>query len=214
MISTRSFCFIFIEFHRRFKTWNPKIKRFLNETVFLNFIHAITSTKFFTDSATKAKTSNSNNLKIINVLNSIIFASSTLMQMSGNVVENSNLSKHFSLTRLNESVKIKWKIMILFVIGFDNLIVFNSSFCFFFSFFWLFSRVDPFASHHTPAGWADGGGKWKKSRRYFFFLNWNVFKSGRFISFIEWNSCFSCVSLRLLCSFVEWTVYCFLRSQK
>ena len=125
------------------------MKRFLNETIFLNFICAITSTKFFIDFATKATTFNLNNLKMIDVLDLIIFASFALMQMSGNVVENSNSPKHFSLIHLSEPVKTEWKIMILFVIDFDNLIVFYSSFCFFFSLSFLAfpasrpSRVPP-----------------------------------------------------------------------
>ena len=203
MISTRSFHFIFIEVCHRFKVWNSKTKRFLNKTVFLNFIYTITSAKFFADSATKTAIPNLNNLKIIDVLDSVIFTSFALMQMSGSVVENSNFSKHSSLIRLNEPAEIKWKIMILFIIDFDNLIVFYSLFYFFSFFFWLFPRVDFFASHHTSAERTNEGKEWKRSRRCVFFLNWNVFKFGRFMNFIEWDLCFSRVFLRSLCSFVE-----------
>ena len=112
------------------------MKRFLNETVFLNFIHTITSIKFFADSATKMTIPNSNDLKMIDVLDLIISASSALVQMLKNVVENSNSSKHFPLVRLNKSAEAEWEIMILFIIDFDNSIVFYSSFRFllFFSF--------------------------------------------------------------------------------
>ena len=81
------------------------MKNFLNETVFSNFICAITSTKFFADFATKVTTFNLNDLKMIDVLDSIISTSFALMQMLKNVIENSNLSKHFFLTRLSESAK-------------------------------------------------------------------------------------------------------------
>ena len=134
------------------------MKKFLNETVFSNFIHAITSTKFFADSATKTTIPNLNNLKMIDVLNSIIFASSALVQMSRNVVENSNPLKHFSLARLNESVKIGWKVMTSFITGFDSLIVFYSSFCFFFSFFSDFFRQSTLSRLITPPQ----GGRTKK----------------------------------------------------
>ena len=108
------------------------MKKFLNEIIFLNFICVITSAKFFIDFATKMTTFNSNNLKMIDVLNLIISASSALVQMSRSVVGNSNSSKHSSLTHLSEPAKTEWEIMISFVIDFDNLIVFYSPFCFFF----------------------------------------------------------------------------------
>ena len=170
MINTRSFHLIFIEFRRRFKVQNSKTKRFLNKIVFLNFICAITSVKFSADSTTKTTILNLNNLKMIDVLNSVISASSALVQMSGTVVENSNSPKHSPLIHLSEPVKIKWRIMISFIINFDNLIVFYSSFRFFFVLFWPFSRVDFLASHHTSAGRADGGGEWRKNRRCVFFF--------------------------------------------
>ena len=203
MVNTYSFRFIFVGFRRRFKVWNSKIKIFLNKTVFLNFIYAITSVKFFADFAMKTKTPNLNNLKMIDVLNLIIFASFALMQMSRNVVENSNFSKHFLLIHLNEPAKAKWKVMISFIIDFDNLIVFYSSFrFFFFSFLAFFASRSPRVSPHFHRA---GGRrkKVKKSRRCVFLLNWNVFKSGHFTNFIEWNSCFSYVFLCSLCLFVE-----------
>ena len=191
------------------------MKKFLNEIIFLNFICVITSAKFFIDFATKMTTFNSNNLKMIDVLNLIISASSALVQMSRSVVGNSNSSKHSSLTHLSEPAKTEWEIMISFVIDFDNLIVFYSPFCFFFFFlFWPFPRVDLLASHHIPTGRTNEEEEWKKSRRCVFLLNWGVFKFDYFTNFAEWDSCFSRVFLRLLCSFVKWTIYYFLCSQK
>ena len=87
-------------------------------------------------------------------------------------------------------------------------------FSFFFSLFWPFSRVDPLAFHHISAEQTDERREWKKNRRCVFLLNWNVFKFGCFMNFIEWNSCFSRVFLCSLCSFVEWIIYCFLCSQE
>ena len=171
MINISSFCFVFVEFHRHFKVRNSKIKRFLNETVFLNFICVITSMKFFIDFVTKTAIPNLNNLKNNWCFEFDYFASFALVQMSENVVENSNSLNHFFLIHLNESMEIKWKIMISFIINFDNSIIFYSLFRFFPFFFWPFPRVDLFASHHTPAGRTDGGGKWKKSCRCVFLLN-------------------------------------------
>ena len=213
MINTRSFRFISVGFRRRFKVWNLKTKRFLNKTIFSNFICIITSAKFFTDSATKTTISISNDLKMIDVLISIISMSSTLMQMSKNVVEDSNPPKHSSLARLSEPAKIGWEVMISFIMDFDNSIVFYSSFYLFF-FFLAFPasqslRVPPHLRR------TDGlRRRVKKNRRCDVFLNWSVFKFDHFMNFIEWDSCFSRVFLRPLCSFVEWTVYYFLCSQK
>ena len=139
------------------------MKKFLSETVFLNFICAITSTKFFIDSAMKATIPNLNNLKMIDVLNSIISASSALVQMSGGVVENSNPPKHSPLTRLSEPAEIKWGVMISFIIDSDNLIVFYSSFRFFFSFSFLaFSASRP---PRVPPHFRRAGGRRKRMKK-------------------------------------------------
>ena len=171
MINTRSFYFIFVEFHRHFKIQNPKTKRFLNKTIFLNFIHAITSTKFFIDFVTKTTIFNLNNLKMINVLNLIISTSFALMQMLKNVVENWNSSKHSSLARLNKSVKTGWEVMVPFVIGFDSLIVFYSPFHFSFSSFFsgLFRESTSSRPTTPPQGGRAEEENEKKAAAMFFF---------------------------------------------
>ena len=192
------------------------MKKFLNGTVFLNFIREITSVKFFVDFVTKTTSFISNDLKMIDVLNSIISASSVLMQMLQSVVENSNFSKGFFLTHLNESAE---KIMISFVIDFDSWIVFLFVLLSFFFFFFLaFSVSRPFRvpSHLRRTSGRRRKVKKKPPLRFFcvFFLNWDAFRSDRFTNFAEWDSCFSRGSLRSLRSFVEWTIYRFLHSQK
>ena len=83
--------------------------------------------------------------------------------MSGNVVENSNLSKYFFLIRLNKPAEIKWKVMISFVIDFDSSIVFYSSFRF--SFFSLFSGLSRESTPSRPTTPPQGGRTEKESEK-------------------------------------------------
>ena len=129
----------------------------------MNFIYAITSAKFFAGFATKTTTFNLNDLKMIDVLNLIISASSALVQMSGGVIENSNPSEHSSLARLSESAEAEWKIMILFVIDFDNSIVFYSSFrLFFFLSFLVFPASRP---PRVPPHLRRAGGRRRRAKK-------------------------------------------------
>ena len=91
--------------------------------------------------------------------------------MLGNVVENSNFSKHSPLAHLSEPAEIEWEIMVSSVVGFDSPIVFYSPFCFssFFFFFGLFRESTPSRPTTPPQGGRTEEESEKKAAAVFFF---------------------------------------------